>query len=129
MDSLKFCNSIVRNETINEVEKNNVLLFSESNFIELHCVIPEGMYISKGKIGNSIFSSKHFKRGELVYRGKYNIIDKTNFSINMHLSPFEDPNKKETFSLNFTHHTVSIGNNKRVLYFFDSFMNHCCIQM
>ena len=26
MDSLKFCNSIVRNETINEVEKNNVLL-------------------------------------------------------------------------------------------------------
>jgi hypothetical protein len=113
-------------EAVHEIEKNNVTLTCNSDLIEIKGVIPEGIYISKGKYGYAVYSSKHFKKDEFVFRGKFILIDDKEALIKMHLSPYEDQTKVETYNLNFTTHTVNTWNKKRQLYFFDSFMNHSC---
>jgi len=126
MEYPKISNCEQSSETIDDVEKNNTINYVDSQTIEMVSRIPERIYISNSETGNSVFVNKHFKKGELIYKGKYNLIEDKEFSIKMNLIKNHDQTKKETFILEKNVHAVSIGNNKRKLFFFDSFMNHSC---
>lgn len=81
--------------------------------------VPVGMKIGKTPYGFGLFASKSFKKGELIYVTREYMI----------------PNKEATFllltdqgdyTLTTDTHSVAISDEHRMLYLFDSFMNHSC---
>jgi len=85
---------------------------------KIYCNIPDGVGIGKDIHGNFLFSTKNFKKGEVIYIGKLEYVKNPQ-------QKYELITNIGNFTLDKDIHFVSEGDFKQV-YSFDSFFNHSC---
>jgi len=85
----------------------------------IYATIPEGIALKECDCGYGLYATKSFKAGEVIYKYRHAIIgtEEKNYILKT---------DHHDFTLSTSIHSVGIGNNKRALYTFDSFMNHSC---
>lgn len=85
----------------------------------IYATVPDGIALKECEYGYGLFATKPFKAGEVIYKYHHALIgtEEKNFILK---TDYRD------FILCTSTHSVGIGNDKRALFTFDSFMNHSC---
>jgi hypothetical protein len=92
-------------------------------YLTIECVVPEGVAIGKTQYGNGIFATKPFKKGDLLYKGYYLLIQMPKIGQSNLIILRTQTGE---YALDVLTHTVEVSNEKRELFYFDGFMNHSC---
>lgn len=87
----------------------------------IHSEVPEGIVIKSTPYGLGVFTDKDFKKGQVLYTGRWCEIDDTGKD-----RPFVLRTNIGDFAMTTEVHSVAVFGKKRQVFGFDGFMNHSC---
>jgi hypothetical protein len=102
-------------------ELKNLIPIWSTDLKTISITLPDCVEIKKIDDQTGLYSTKSFKKGELIYRAALFIID----NLDAFNNGIKLETNKGTFDIIPHVHTVTIGN-KFMVFTFDSFMNHEC---
>ena len=103
-----------------------IQVIMNSNMLEVHTTLPEGVTVSETKYGNGLFATKKFPKDSVMFEPEYFEVEEQNFDYVVFIKDPNNGNKTYRIECNSIVNGVYIGNNIRQIFPFTGLTNHSC---